>query len=154
MATPKRHRALVWIAVFKLAKAAALLVLAAATFHLLQPGALDRQVDRLRELPLAEGWRPMIHFIDWLTSMTPRGIAFAGTLACVYALLYATEGIGLWLHKRWAEYLTVIATASLIPFELWELTRGFSALKIAALGINVVIVIYLWYVIRSDGKSR
>jgi len=148
--TPPRHRALAWIAVFKLFKAAALLTLAAATLHLLEPGALDRQVDRLRELPLAAGWRPMIHFIDWLTSITPRNIELAATLACGYALLYATEGVGLWLQKRWAEYLTTFATASLIPFEIWELTRGLGLLKAAALAINIAIVIYLYYVLRTD----
>ena len=96
----------------------------------------------------------MIHFIDWLTSVTPRNIELAATLACAYALLYTTEGIGLWLQKRWAEYLTTVATASLIPFELWELTRGFSALKIAALAINIAIVVYLCYVIRADKTRR
>lgn len=141
-----------WIAVFKLIKAAALLTLAAATLHLLAPGALDRQVEQLRELPLATGWKPMIHFIHWLTAMTPHNIELAATVACAYALLYATEGVGLWLQKRWAEYLTIVATASLIPFEIWELTRGLSFLKAAALAINIAIVMYLYYVLKTDRK--
>ncbi len=58
--------------VFKLFKAAALLALAAAALHLLVPGVLDRQIERLRELPLASGWRPIVHFIDWLTAATPH----------------------------------------------------------------------------------
>jgi uncharacterized membrane protein (DUF2068 family) len=148
------HRALAWIAVFKLFKAITLLALAAAALHLLAPGALDRQVGRLRELPLASGWRPMVHFIDWLTAATPHNIELVAGLACAYALLYATEGVGLWLQKRWAEYLTTLATASLIPFEIWELTRGATALKIAALAINVAIVVYLCYVIRSDRRQH
>jgi uncharacterized membrane protein (DUF2068 family) len=136
--------------VFKLGKAVALLVLAAAMLHLLQPGALDRMVGRLGELPLAAGWRPMMHVINWVMQLSPRKIILAGILACAYALLYATEGIGLWLQKRWAEYLTTVATASLIPFEIWELTRGLSVLKATALAINIAIVVYLWYVIRVD----
>ncbi|MDR3386224.1 MAG: DUF2127 domain-containing protein [Rudaea sp.] len=150
---PATHRALAWIAVFKLFKAAALLTLAAATLHLLEPGALDRQVKRLRELPLAAGWQPMMHAIDWLTQLSQRKIAVAAALACAYALLYAIEGVGLWLRKRWAEYLTTVATATLIPFEIWELTRSVSLLKVAALAINVAIVIYLYRVIRSDRKA-
>jgi len=145
-----RHPALAWIAVFKLCKAAALLIVVAAMLHLLQPGALDRLVGRLGQLPLAAGWRPMMHAIDWLTQLSPRKIMLAGALACVYALLYVTEGIGLWLQKRWAEYLTTVATASLIPFEIWELMRGLSAPKVAALAINTAIVIYLCYVIKAD----
>ena len=57
-----------------------------------------------------------------------------------------TEGIGLWLRKTWAEWLTVIASASLIPFELWHLFFGkhHSPLAVlAATTLNVIIVIYL-----------
>lgn len=147
-----KHWALAWIAVFKLFKAVALLILAAEMLHLLQPGALDRLVDRLGELPLAAGWRPMMHVIDWLTSMTRRNIELGTLLAGSYALLYATEGVGLWLQKRWAEYLTTVATASLIPLEIWELTRGLSVLKAAALTINVAIVIYLCRLITADRR--
>ena len=145
-----RHPALAWIAVFKLCKAFALLVLAAEMRHLLQPGAQDRLVGRLGDLPLAAGWRPMMHAIDWIMLLSPHKIVLAGVFACVYALLFATEGVGLWLQKRWAEYLTIVATASLIPFEIWELTRGLSVLKGAALAINIAIVVYLYYVIRVD----
>ena len=134
------------------AKSVALLIVAGEMLHLLQPGALDRLVGRLAELPLAAGWHPMMHVIDWLMELSPHKIMLAGTFACVYSLLYAIEGIGLWMQKRWAEYLTTVATASLIPFEIWELTRGLSLLKATALVINVAIVIYLCYVIRSDRK--
>ena len=40
-----------------------------------------------------------------------------------YGSLFATEGIGVWLERRWTEYLTIIATGSLVPFELYELIR-------------------------------
>jgi uncharacterized membrane protein (DUF2068 family) len=150
MATQKRHRALAWIAIFKLSKAAALVILAAAIFHLLRPGALDRTAETLAHIPLASGWKPLLHLLDWLVQLSPHNIVVVGTVACAYALLYTVEGIGLWLQKRWAEYLTTIATASLIPFEIWEITRGISALKIAALIVNIAIVIYLCSVLRSD----
>jgi uncharacterized membrane protein (DUF2068 family) len=149
---PPRHPALAWIAIFKLGKAVALLILAAAMLRLLKPGALDHLVGRLAEFPLAAGWQPMMRVIDWLMDLSPHKIMLAGGLACGYALLYAIEGVGLWLQKRWAEYLTTVATASLIPFELWELTRGLSAPKFAALAINIAIVIYLIRILRADRK--
>jgi uncharacterized membrane protein (DUF2068 family) len=152
-ATP-RHPALAWIAAFKLVKSLALLLLAGEMLHLLQAGALDRLVGRLAELPLAAGWRPLTHAIDWVADLSPHKILLAGVLACAYALLYAVEGVGLWMQKRWAEYLTTIATASLIPFEIWELTHGFSVLKVAALAVNVAIVIYLIHVLRADRKPH
>ena len=148
-----RHPALAWIAAFKLGKSVALLIVAGELLHLLQPGALDRLVGRLAELPLA-GWHPMMRAIDWLMDLSPHKIMLAGAAACVYALLYAVEGIGLWMQKRWAEYLTTVATASLVPFEIWELTRGLSMLKAAALAVNIAIVVYLIYVLRSDRKPR
>jgi uncharacterized membrane protein (DUF2068 family) len=71
----------------------------------------------------------------------------------IYAGLFLTEGIGLWLMKRWAEWFTVIITSSLVPFEVYELYRDPSATKILVLVINVAVVIYLLYRIRSHEES-
>jgi hypothetical protein len=46
-------------------------------------------------------------------------------------LLEIVEGVGLWLRKRWAEWLTVIATSLLVPFEIYELIHRPSPLKAA-----------------------
>src|SRR5439155_549395 len=43
--------------------------------------------------------------------------------AFAYAVLEGTEGIGLAMRRRWAEYLTVIATGVLIPFEAYEVVH-------------------------------
>src|SRR6185312_14133160 len=125
----KSHRALLWIAVFKIVKCSLLLIAAAGALKLLQPGALDGFVEYLVHLPLAQGFRPIDHLIHWLGGLSRHNLELAAGLALAYAALYATEGVGLWLRKRWAEYLTTIATASLVPFELWELARGASIAK-------------------------
>jgi uncharacterized membrane protein (DUF2068 family) len=59
--------------------------------------------------------------------------------------------VGLWLNKRWAEYLTFIATTALVPFEVYELTNSISAFKIIALVINLAVVIYLLLAKRLFG---
>jgi uncharacterized membrane protein (DUF2068 family) len=59
--------------------------------------------------------------------------------------------VGLWLNKRWAEYLTFIATTALVPFEVYELTNGVSAFKLIALIINLAVVIYLLLAKRLFG---
>ena len=64
-----------------------------------------------------------------------------GTFA--YAGLFLTEGTGLLLRKRWAEYLTIISTAGLIPIEVYEMTKHFTVLKAGVLIVNIAIVIYL-----------
>ncbi len=60
----------------------------------------------------------------------------------LYSALQVTEGVGLWLEKRWAEVLTVIATSLLIPLEIYEIYEKFTFLRVAALVVNLFIV---WY---------
>ncbi len=71
------------------------------------------------------------------------------TLVAISALAYAglegTEGVGLAMRRRWAEYLTVIATGVLIPYELYEVVRHPSLFKFGALVLNVAVVGYLAY---------
>ena len=70
--------------------------------------------------------------------------------AFFYALLHTIEGIGLLLERNWAGYLVIVATSSLIPFELYELARKFSFLRIVLLLLNVGIVLYLIIVLRKE----
>jgi uncharacterized membrane protein (DUF2068 family) len=65
--------------------------------------------------------------------------------AIVYALLEGTEGVGLAMRRRWAEYLTVIATGLLIPFEAYEVIHKVTLFKVGALLLNVAVVGYLAY---------
>ena len=60
-----------------------------------------------------------------------------------YALIEIVEGFGLWWAKRWAEYLTVVATAAFLPLEVYELTEKVSYFKIATLALNVLAVLYI-----------
>jgi uncharacterized membrane protein (DUF2068 family) len=60
-----------------------------------------------------------------------------------YGALQLLEGVGLWLLKRWGEYVAVVATSAFIPLEVYELTHKASVLKASALVINVVAVVYL-----------
>ncbi|MDQ6721627.1 MAG: DUF2127 domain-containing protein [Candidatus Dormibacteraeota bacterium] len=65
--------------------------------------------------------------------------------AIVYALLEGTEGVGLAMRRRWAEYLTVIATGILIPYEAYEVIHKVTLFKVGALLLNVAVVGYLAY---------
>lgn len=69
----------------------------------------------------------------------------------VYALIEIVEGFGLWWGKRWAEYLTVVATAAFLPIEVWELTEKTSSFKIATLALNVLAVLYILLAKRLFG---
>ncbi len=65
--------------------------------------------------------------------------------AIAYALLEGTEGVGLAMRRRWAEYLTVIATGVLIPYEAYEVIHKVTLFKVGALLLNVAVVGYLAY---------
>lgn len=70
-------------------------------------------------------------------------LLLVAALLLVYALIEIVEGVGLWRAKRWAEYLTVVATAMFLPLEIYELTEKISWLKIATLTINILAVLYI-----------
>ncbi len=66
-------------------------------------------------------------------------------VAIAYATLEGTEGVGLSMRRRWAEYLTVIATGFLIPYEAYEVVRHITLFKVGALLLNIAVVGYLAY---------
>jgi uncharacterized membrane protein (DUF2068 family) len=72
----------------------------------------------------------------------------AAIVAIGYGVLELVEGTGLWLDQLWAEYLTVIATSLLLPFELYELVHRPSIWKAAGIVVNLGIVAYLAYLLR------
>ena len=149
MPTTSTHKALRVIAVFKLLKALCLVVVAVAAFGLVQSERLDAFADWVVHLPIQHGHRVILGLLDSLLQLGPRKFAAIGAAACVYSTLFMIEGWGLWGGKRWAEYLTVIATTSLIPFELWEIAHHFTWVKVAALTVNILIVLYLLHLLRE-----
>ena len=71
-----------------------------------------------------------------------------------YAALHTVEGIGLILGYHWAEYLVIVATGSLIPFEIYEIARKFTLVRVALFIVNIAIVIYLIIILRKDRRER
>jgi uncharacterized membrane protein (DUF2068 family) len=58
-----------------------------------------------------------------LDAVNPPQLQHFSIGAFLYAALLFTEGTGLLLRKRWAEFMTVIVTASFLPLELHEVVR-------------------------------
>ncbi|MEO6050424.1 MAG: DUF2127 domain-containing protein, partial [Pyrinomonadaceae bacterium] len=90
--------------------------------------------------------------LESLAGVGNKQLVTFGIIAIIYAALLFTEGIGLWLQKRWAEYLTAFATALFIPFELYELYERFTWVRIAILALNIFVVWYL--VTRLKDEKR
>ena len=81
--------------------------------------------------------------LDKLFTLKSSTIELVGFAVLVYAAIEGVEAVGLWLQKRWAEYLTFIVTTSFIPIELYELVHKFTPFKVFALIVNIAIVAYL-----------
>jgi len=87
------------------------------------------------------------------SSLGPHRLVLYGIAAIAYGVLEGVEGYGLFRRRRWAEYLTVVATSLLFVPEIWELVKKPTALKAGGLGVNVLIVAYLVYRLRRP-RSR
>jgi uncharacterized membrane protein (DUF2068 family) len=71
----------------------------------------------------------------------------------IYSAVFLTEGIGLALSKRWAEYFTIITTGSFLPLEVYELIHRATVPKGVALLLNIAVVVYLVRELRRYRKA-
>lgn len=75
-------------------------------------------------------------------------------VAFAYAAILLVEGLGLWLQKRWAEYLTAISTALFIPLEIYEIYERVTWVRIAILALNVFVVWYLSTRLKDEKSTH
>ena len=101
--------------------------------------------------PGASQARGVLGYLGRAFKYSPSHLRILALVLLAFATLEAVEGVGLWFNKRWAEYLTFVATTALVPFEVYELTNGVSVFKIIALVINLAVVIYLLLAKRLFG---
>ena len=155
------------IAVDRLIHFVVLSVLAAALFlFAANKAALNADFARiLKDLqgsvggPVNDSNHGIVFDLHRLFAVSLANLYLAGAAIAAYAVLEGAEAIGLWQGRRWAEYLTFAATVVFVPYEVFELTKSISALKILALVINVAIVVYLLvakrlFAVRGGGKAE
>jgi uncharacterized membrane protein (DUF2068 family) len=142
------------IAVFKVIKASILIVVGVGILKLLHNDAATVLEHWIGRLGLDPGNRYVVELMSKAVDIPPNRIKELGLGSFVYAALFLTEGIGLWLSKRWAEWFTVCITASLVPFEVWELVHHPTAGKVVVLILNLAIVVYLLYRILHERSGN
>jgi len=150
---PTDNRVIRLIALFKLIKAVLLIVVGMSALHLLHKDVASVAEHWVKLLGLDPGNRYIDRALQKVGDLTPNKIRGLGIGSFIYAGLFLTEGIGLWLVKRWAEWFSVIITSSLVPVEVYEIYRHPSALKILVLILNIAVVAYLIYRIRNESPS-
>jgi uncharacterized membrane protein (DUF2068 family) len=78
-------------------------------------------------------------------------ITVLAVTALAYCVIEGVEAVGLWRERRWAEYLTVIATVGFLPFEIHELLDRITVVRVGALILNVAVLVYLVHSKRLFG---
>jgi uncharacterized membrane protein (DUF2068 family) len=138
------------IALFKLLKAALLIAVGMSALHLVHRDVASVAEHLVTMLGLDPGNRYVGRALQKFADLTPNKIKSLGIVSFIYAGLFLTEGIGLWLVKRWAEWFSVIITTSLIPVEVYGIYRHPSTIKCLVLIVNIAVVAYLLYRIRNE----
>ena len=142
------------IAVFKFLKAALLIALGIGLFKLIHKDIGDVLEHWFEALRLDTGRHFVNLALEKAAHVSPAQVKKLGLGSFLYAGLFLAEGTGLWLRKRWGEWLTVIITSSLVPVEIYEIHRHSSYAKIVVLALNVAIVLYLIYHMRTAGSRK
>jgi uncharacterized membrane protein (DUF2068 family) len=146
--------ALLVIAVFKFIKGAALLALAFGALSFLHKDVASQVEHWFDQLRIDPDNQFIGALLSKLQLVHTKELKELSALGAGYAALFLTEGTGLLFRQRWAEWLTIIATSSLMPFELYELVEKFTVLRVVALLVNAGVVVYLIYLVRQKGPSR
>ena len=140
------------IGAMKLLTALLLILGSIGAFHLMDRNVSETAKKLLWILHLDLKNSYLNSFLISITDLTPNDLRKIGFATFIYAILYIIEGIGLLHTKRWAEYMTIIITSSLLPFEGYEVYLKMTPIRIGALVINSIIVIYLFYILRKGWK--
>jgi uncharacterized membrane protein (DUF2068 family) len=138
------------IAVYKIGKVLLLLATAYGVLRLRDASLMARIYSWAATLPSGLEQEVVVRGLAWFSGLSPGRVRALGFVTLAYAAIFAIEGVGLWMRKRWAEWLTTIITASLIPLEVWELGHRPGVGKAAVLVVNGAIVAYLVWQLRAE----
>jgi len=93
-------------------------------------------------------------FLELAANLTSSRLQLLALGATAYASLHLVEAWGLWRGRRWAEWLGVLAGGLYIPFELYEVTKSVTWIRLGVLVVNIAIVVYLASVLWRARRAR
>src|SRR5713101_7273991 len=158
---PRRHRYLKVIALFKIFKGILLFLLGFSLLFLnSRPIWLDQISDWADDQLLLHHSKYVIFLLNKLQDALAGGALRAtGILALFYCAVLFTEGIGVYMQKRWAELLMIFATGALIPLEIRHVWHRLifhrpALVPVIILLANCFIVWFLYMVLRRDKAEK
>jgi uncharacterized membrane protein (DUF2068 family) len=143
------------IIAYKGAKAIAWPLLALVLFVALRAGLDERiQAAILRfHSHLSRQWS--IELAEWaLRTATRRHLAMASGALFLDGIVSGVEAWALHRRKPWGEWLVVLATGSLLPFEIVRLIRKPKLGRFLVLAVNLAVVGYLSWRLRAEAKAK
>lgn len=152
---PSAHdRWIIAIGVFKLLQALLFVLLGIGAVRLLHRDLIDVA----EHFILAMRFNPEGHlvnlFLDKVALIDPRRLKQISAAIFVIAGLDIIEGTGLVMEQVWAEFVTLILTASFLPVELFQMLRHLTWIRISLFVINFAVVAYLLYYVQLRMQER
>jgi uncharacterized membrane protein (DUF2068 family) len=136
-------RVLYLIAAFKLLKGLALLVVGIGALRLLHRDVAAEVYRWANGFRVDPDNRYVQRLLARFSRLDGKTLSEFSVGTFLYSALFFTEGTGLLLRKRWAEYLTTIVTFSFIPLEIYELSHRATFPRGVVFVLNVAVVVYL-----------
>ena len=152
-ASEAERRGLFLVGLFKISKVIFFTSIGAGAFHLVHRNLGDLVMRLIDSLPIDPEGRVVSMVMDKADLIDAHDLRRIGAGAFIYAVLCLVEGTGLLMRKTWAEYFTTILTALGLPVETFEILRHFTWFKVAALVMNLAILLYLLWVLKKRGKN-
>jgi uncharacterized membrane protein (DUF2068 family) len=140
------------IALYKIVKVFLLLGVAYGELRLRDASLAAKLLSWAQARPYGLEHRIFTQLLEWFSGLSVTRIHAMQLVTLAYAAVFAVEGVGLWMQKRWAEWLTVIITASLIPLEAWEIFYRPTVGKVLILLANAAVVAYLVWHVRTRNR--
>jgi uncharacterized membrane protein (DUF2068 family) len=136
------------VAIFEALKGTLALLAAGGLFYLIPHDFRHLVVELVGRLHLNPGKGYPNVFFRILEDTSNAQLWLIACLVVVYAAVRFAEAYGLWFSRAWAEWLAAVSGAIYVPVELYELSRGFSWIKLTALFINIAVVAFMVYALR------
>jgi uncharacterized membrane protein (DUF2068 family) len=137
------------VAVFEALKGTLALLAAGGLFYLIPHDFRHLAVELVGRLHLNAGKSYPNVFVRILEDTSNTQLWLIACLVVVYATVRFVEAYGLWRSRGWAEWLAAASGAIYVPVEVYELSRGFSWIKLAALVLNLAIVVFMVFALRA-----